>query len=110
MKYLKAAWNWIKRNWKWILFPVGLVSLLVSALVGAKAFHDANPDREDLDTIDEDLERAAEEAMRERDKKLVELAEKHKSRLDTLSSEQERELEELTERPIDEVVMWFDQL
>lgn len=110
MTFLSKTWTWFKKYWKWIVFPVGLVSLVISAIAGAKVLYDVDPNKDKLDEADEHFRRAVEEANTARDQKLLELAEEHQERLDDLSDSQERELESLTEKPIEEVVAWFDGL
>lgn len=102
-------WPWWKKNWKWVLFPVGLLGLAAAAIGGSRSSGVVGVDWHKLEKADEKLEKAVVEADKVRDDKLLELADQHKGRLDMLSKEQERELEDLADKPIEEVVAWFDK-
>jgi len=111
MIFLSKAWAWIKKYWKWILFPVGILVTLVSFLIGRYASKTVPPPAPpDLSKPGEEAVDAVLEAAERRDKKLQELYEKNQDRLEGLSDEQEKELEALAEKPIEEVVAWFDKL
>lgn len=110
MDWLKDKfWPWWKDNWKWVLFPVGLAGLLATAIGSSKLTGAAGVDWSKLEESFRERDEAIAEADRVRDEKLLELAEKNKERLDHLSKDQERELEELADKPIEEVVAWFDK-
>lgn len=110
MKWItETFWPWLKKYWKWIIFPVGILGLIAAAIAGSRVIDTVDVDQKKLDEIDDKRDEAIEEADRKRDEKLLELAEKHKERLEHISSEQEKELEDLAEKPIEEVVAWFDQ-
>lgn len=36
MTFFGTAWRWLKRNWKWLLLPVGIVIWLVGRLMARK--------------------------------------------------------------------------
>jgi hypothetical protein len=103
-------WPWLKKYWKWVLFPVGILMAIGAAIVGSKVIDEVEPDQKKLDDADDKRDQRIAEADAERDAKLQELAEKHQARLEEISGDQEKELEELTEKPIEEVVAWFDNL
>jgi len=110
MKALKRAWEWFKRNWKWVVFPVGLLSTIITILAaawGAERHVTPTPD------LDEEARKALtrlRQAELDRDVKVAELEIAHKERLETLSEDQKEELKELKDKPLEEVVAWFDQL
>ena len=102
---------WLKRNWKWVLFPVGLLMFVGGILIAAKS--------RDTDSLlpppdfGEEGEVLAVEllvAAAERDRQLEELLAKHHERLEELNGDQQKELEELKKKPLEEVVLWFDNL
>lgn len=107
---MSKAWEWIKRYWKWIIFPVGLLGLLSTALVGASS-------RRRISTVPPpDPDKSAEEVMEairqaniQRDIKLTELKIVHRDRLRELSEDQKKEFNELCDKPVEEVVKWFDR-
>lgn len=106
--FLKKAWDWLKKYWKWILFPIGIL-LLVGGII-AKIIRPDPPPGPDFSKDGDDALDAIEEANRRRDLKLAELEEKNKQRLEQLSSDQQKEYEELKDKDLEEVVAWFDRL
>lgn len=100
-------WEWLKKYWKWIIFPVGLLGLLAAALSRGIVDNILPPD---LTDAHDDFVGKVEEANKERDQKLEELKEQHEERLQELAEDQKEELEELKEKPLKEVVQWFDNL
>lgn len=99
-------WDWLKKYWKWIVFPVGLFGLIVSYFVGRNANQEFQ--FEIVGGGSEVVEKLV-SAQRARDDKLIELAEVHKERIKNLSEDQEEELSGLSEKPIEEVVAWFNK-
>lgn len=92
------------------MFPVGLLSLLFAAIANSNSAKTVSlpvPDFSDIDTK-RDLSVAVADARR--NKKLEELKEANRDRLNKASKEQKKELEELSNKPISEVVKWFDKL
>jgi hypothetical protein len=104
---IQAIWAWIKRWWKWVLFPIGALLALAGAI-----------SRRRLDPVPAPpLARAGEEALAQveaaneaRDLKLAELQVAHRGRLTSLTEDQKKELKELQEKPLEEVVAWFDKI
>jgi len=103
-------WPWLKKYWKWILFPIGILSVIIAAIFGSKVIDEVAPDQKKLDDADKKLDQEIEEATAKRDAALQELAEENQARLENISEEQEKELQDLAEKPIEEVVAWFDNL
>lgn len=110
VSWFSKAWSWLKENWQWILFPVGAIFLLSSYFSNLRSIEPTGLDHNKIDKSKrrEEMEIAQSEALR--DAKLKELADAHQDRLSQLSASQERELEDLAEKPIEEVVSWFDKL
>ena len=109
MLLLSRIWSFLRKYWKWILFPVGVLSLIVTVL-SSRSTLPIGVNKDILIGIENDKNAKLKKAVAERDTKLKQLAEEHKERLDTLSEQQEEELQSLTEKPIEEVVAWFDKL
>lgn len=109
MILLLKIWGWVKKYWKWVLFPIGIISVLIAYFVG-KSKQPVVTQSPDLGDAGNDAIDAAEAAVRERDRKLEELRLKNAERLQQLSADQTKELEELKSKPIEEVVAWFDRL
>lgn len=112
MAWLSAIWEWIKKWGKWI----GGAIIGLGGLIALKKLTDKDQDETsglpgpDLTKAGKELQEKMVAADVERDIKLMELAEQHKDRLNALGKDQERELEALADKPIDEVVAWFDKL
>lgn len=103
------VWSWLKKYWKWLLFPIGLAGLVVAFFAG-KACDPPEPTPPDLGEAGEDALDDVEEANRLRDERLEELRAEHHERLKDLTEDQAEELKELRERPVDDVVAWFNRL
>lgn len=103
-----GAWRWLKKYWKWIVFPVGLTLAALAWLSRSKG-----PELPATGTTDE----AADEAMaaykaaaRVYQEKVREVHKKVEERLKTASEEQLKEYEELKDKPIEEIAKWIDDL
>ena len=107
MAVMIQLWAWIKRNWKWILFPIGALLALAGA-VSRRRIGSVPPPS--LARAGEEALAQVEAASKARDLKLVELQVEHHERLTRMSDEQKKELRELQDKPLEEVVAWFDKL
>lgn len=111
--YLKQlfgrAWQWIKGHWRWIIFPVGVAGFL---LAGRQVTENLRDTRRPLPPPPADDKTVAEirNIWAERDTKLEELKKQHAEQLKWLSNQQHAELEKLEDKPLEEVVQWFDKL
>jgi len=101
---------WWRKWWKWIVFPVGILSATVTLLVGSRNTIEVAPDVDSLNESMKERDDKISEADKLRDEKLKELADENKERLEKLSASQENELLDLADKPIEEVVKWFDKL
>jgi len=106
--FLKWVYYWTKRNWKWILFPIGAAVALAGYIAGRSK--KVVLDVPDLGDAGETAIDATVAAGEERDRKLEELREKNQARLENLSDEQQKELEGLKDKSLEEVVTWFDKI
>ena len=95
--------EWLKKNWKWIVFPVGLVMLLFSLFENKRLL------RRPYINVDDELEAIKKANEHYRDE-LDTLHEYHSERLQQLSDEQKQELAELKNKSLTDVVRWFDRL
>lgn len=109
--FLKKAWEWIKKYWKWILFPIGILLAIAGYIAGKYSRETISPAAPpDLGEAGEAAVDAIIVADADRDRKLEELRQKHQVRLESLSAEQQQELDELEDKPLEEVVAWFDDI
>jgi hypothetical protein len=107
---MTKVWAWLKKHWKWILFPIGVLS----ALLGWFLWWRGRPKDDDTTTT---TDAAADQAVKDtqeaqdaKDKALKELEEKHNDKLTAMSEEQKAEFEEVKKKPVDEVASWIDNL
>lgn len=95
-----VAWEWLKKNWHWVLFPVGILLVVLGyrrkapvvapALVGA----DEVQEREDTKA---DAVKA--QALADRDKKIAEVTQQHSAVIAQLTDTQRKEADSLQEDP-----------
>ncbi|MHA2333065.1 MAG: hypothetical protein ACXAEU_13680 [Candidatus Hodarchaeales archaeon] len=107
-----AAYTWLKKYWKWILFPVGLIGLLVAAMGGSQS-KAISLKGDCIDKVSEAGDKAVKDlaaAAKERDQKLSHLKIKYQEHIDTMGETQKKKLEELQDKPIEEVIDWFNKL
>ena len=111
MGAMKIVWNWIKKYWKWIVFPIGGVL----ALFGWYLWWRKKPEKDDVNSVTTD--EAADKALKEtveaqanKERALKELEEEHLTKLSVMNDEQRKEFEEVRKKPIEEVAAWIDAL
>lgn len=103
------VWAWLKKNWKWLLLPFWILSLVLVWFLsgGRKTFFPPSG------TTDEAADQAVQEkdaALAEFRAKLDELYRKAEERMQGASEEQVKELKELKSKPLDEVAKWIDSI
>jgi CRISPR/Cas system-associated endonuclease/helicase Cas3 len=106
---MRKVWEWLKKNWKYLLFPLWVVSLiLVWVLSGGKSR---------LPPLSGTSDRAADDAMKAKDAAIQEfrdrldaLYEATQQRLQKASGEQLEEFKTMKDKPLDEVAKWIDKL
>jgi flagellar biosynthesis/type III secretory pathway M-ring protein FliF/YscJ len=105
---MKKAWEWFKRNWKWFIAPLWILSLvLVWLFMG-----DRRPIFKPSGTTDEmadELAAEKEKILQEYREKMGELAERVEERLQTASKEQLEEFKEMKDKSPEEIAKWIDQ-
>ncbi len=108
---MKRVWEWLKKYWKWLLFPIGIIGALIAFVAGRNSkpvpVPDPGPDTNDAALI---ALHEAENANKRRDELLRKLEAENQARLQQLTADQQKEFEKLKDAPIDEVVSWFDGL
>jgi len=105
---MRKAWAWLKKNWKYLLFPLWVLSLiLVWVLSGGKA----------KPSISGTSDQAADEAVKAKDEavqqfrdRLDQLAKMLEEKLQSASKEQLDEFKKLKDKPLDEVAKWVDNI
>jgi hypothetical protein len=109
MLFLKRVWGWIRRYWKWVLFPIGILGAIGAFVLGRVSGPRPDPNLAPLPDGNDVLDRVK-EAEKARDEALEALKEKNKARLQELTEDQREELRGLDKKPIEEVTAWFDAL
>ena len=106
---MSKIWAWFKRNWKWIVFPVGIVGVVFCWFFWWRKPKD--------DSTSTTTDSAADQAIKDtvqsqddRDKSLKELEQRHAEKLAAMSEEQKAKFDEIKQRPIEEVALWIDSL
>lgn len=108
--FIHAILDWLKKYWKWLLFPVGISMAAASYVAGKLASsRPTAPTILNPDAAQNLLDQVV-ESQAKRDAMLEELKAEHADRLVNISEEQQKEMEELRHKNLEEVVAWFDQL
>lgn len=89
MDSLKAAWEWVKKNWMWILFPVGIALFILGRL-------SRRPEVITSDPVQAADRRAREERQR-REQELAAEQARLQARLDAVHAEHAEQLQQLTQ-------------
>ena len=107
---MKKAWEWVKKHWKWIVFPIGILG----AVLGWFLWWRGRPQDDDTSTTtDQAADQAVKDtvqAQEDKDQALKKLEEEHGEKLSTMTEEQQAEFEEVKKKDIDEVATWIDSL
>jgi hypothetical protein len=102
-------WAWLKKNWKWLLLPLWIVSMVAVWLLsgGRTKFF---PPSGTTDEAADEAARAKDKAVKDFRARLEELHRKAEERLQNASKEQLEEYEEMKDKPIEELAKWIDSL
>lgn len=97
--FLGKVWSWVKKNWKWLLLPIGVVIFIIGRITAKRNFKVVNPELHEADKkkreAQEQADREAQEATKERDEKVSELKKEHAETIKKLTDEQKKRAEEL---------------
>ena len=100
--YLKL-WMWLKKYWKYVLFPIGIIVGILSVLGRRKSGPVIAPEvlgaEEDKKRAREDADKKLKVADAEQTRKIQAITEEHAKVIDQLNAEQKGRLEELREDP-----------
>ncbi len=96
------AWPWLKKNWKWILLPVGIL-LAIIQLMPRKRTLQASSELAGAAEVEREAEEEAKEeifeAMVKKDESLKAIDKKHAEVIEKLTEEQKGKVELLREDP-----------
>jgi hypothetical protein len=101
------AWTWIKKNWKWLLFPIGALLGLIGFFWGRGSkktdVHVASPVLADAETIRREAEEKAQEDIRkaeeEHKKEVARIESEYKETIAKLTDDQKTKVDELRSDP-----------
>jgi flagellar biosynthesis/type III secretory pathway M-ring protein FliF/YscJ len=101
MFWLKI-WAWLKKYWKWLLFPVGIVIGILS-VIGRRRSPVVAPEVLEAEKARQEAEEAAQKKLDEADKirreKVEFIRREHAETLKKLTDDQRSRVEELREDP-----------
>ncbi len=100
--WLKAAWDWLKRNWMWILLPVGVLVAVARLFKGGSppVIAPGSVEASRVQTAErEKADAAVQKADEERKAKLEEIEKEHGEALSKLTEEQSNKVAELVDDP-----------
>lgn len=106
---MKRVWSWLKKNWKWLILPLWIVSIILVWIFrgGDKPLFPVTGTTDKA--ADKALE-AQQKASAEFRARLEELHKKAEERLKNASEEQLKEYEKIKDKPLEEVAKWIDSL
>lgn len=106
---MKKVWEWLKKNWKWLVLPLWVASLVLVWLFhgGTKQFL---PPSGTTDQAAADAMKAKDQALTEFRARLEEIIRQAEERLKTASKEQVDAFKELQGKPLTEVAAWIDKI
>lgn len=100
--FFSKVWEWLKRNWKWLLFPIALLVFLVGWAIkkrpeviapGSTAANAAAQRAKEL------ADQKAKEAEAAKQKRIEELKKEHDAVIQKLTDEQKAKVDELVDDP-----------
>ena len=105
---MRKVWEWLKKNWKYLLFPLWILSLiLVWVLSGGKA---KPPLSGTSDQAADSALKAKDDAIQQLRERDAQIAQQLEEKLRNASKEQIEELKKMKDKPLDEVAKWVDSI
>ena len=97
------VWSWLKKNWKWVLFPIGILVALATLSKRHKTTVIALPDTHATDHAilqhDAELKKREEAAETKATAELKAIEEKHAAVIEQLGDSQRLQFDELKKDP-----------
>lgn len=91
METLKKIWAWLKANWKWLLFPVGIALFIIGRLSSGSRTTTIDPTAAADERAKVEKDRRERELQEERDRlreRLAEVHREHQAKLQQLTDDQ----------------------
>lgn len=99
---LKKVWVWVKKYWKYLLFPIGILVGIIG-FIGRRKPEVIAPELLDAEEkereINEEAEKRLDEVEEKRRKQVEDVEREHAETIQKLTDEQKEKLEELREDP-----------
>ena len=108
MIFLKKVWDWLKKNWKWLILPLWVASMVLVWLFTGGRKMITLPGG----TTDQAAGRAVSGviyASDERQKVIADILKTFEEKLQKASVEQLKEAETLRGKPLADVASWIDK-
>lgn len=106
---MRKVWEWLKRNWKYLVFPLWALSLILMWVLGG-GVRPLRPVSGTTDQAADDAAKAKDEAVKAFRDRLDQLAQLLEQKLQSASKEQLDEFKKLKDKPIEEVAKWIDDI
>lgn len=106
---MTRVWEWLRKWWKWILFPVGIIGAFVTWFV----LRQQPVDDSTSVTPDDAADKAVSGIIKAQDAKeeaVAHLEKRYAEKINKMSAEQRVEYETVKAKPIEEVASWIDKL
>ena len=103
-------WEWLKKHWKWIIFPVGILLSVLGWFLWWRGKPKDDSTTTTTDTAADQALKDTVKAQEDKEKALQELEQKHGAKLAVMTQEQRAEFEKVKQKPIEEVAAWIDRL
>jgi hypothetical protein len=102
--FLRRVWTWLKKYWKYLLFPVGILLGVLGMLSKRKDLGDVVAPKEvetegERDQANQEAKELSAEAKAERDEKVMEIGREHLGTVMKLTDEQKVKARELVDDP-----------
>ena len=104
---MKKVWAWLRKNWMWVLFPIGILMTVICYVVWGP-----RPKPPDT-TTDDAANRAVDDVINaevDKTEAIKELEKRNNERLAKMTEDQQKEYDKLKDRPIEEIASWIDKL
>lgn len=94
--WLFQAWGWLKRNWKWLLLPVGLIAYLVGRASAKKEVSALSPGLVAHEEVKAKLDAEAEQKKQVADEKAA-------AQLSDIEANRSAKVSSLTQKQVDAI-------
>lgn len=94
--WFKAAWGWLKRNWKWLILPVGVIAYLLGRYYSKSSVQVVSPGLVEHAEVDATLNEEAEQKKQAADTAAAaQLSAIEANRSSKISSETQKQMDEV---------------